>query len=334
MQTRIKTLDILTLLSTPGIGRRTVQQLLEAELESSPSSLLELRDLLVERASVNGHRMRIPTSMELQDAYRVAERVLESSHELGVQVIGPDTQMFPRQLREIPDPPVMLYVLGNAQCLYREPAVAVIGTREPSQFGLSAAEKLSATLAAQQFVIVSGLAIGCDAAAHTGCLNAGGQTLAVLAHGLDHIYPSKNRDLAHKILDSGGCLVSEYAPGTRPRGNFFVERDRLQSGLSAAVIVIETGLRGGTMHTAQFCIDQHRLLACVVHPPKFASHEKARGNQMLIAEGKALPLSSRADIDSFVARFQTVPKTNESEKSMGPTKKRTEQLSFFSEWAS
>jgi DNA processing protein len=334
MQSGIKTLDILTLLSTPGIGRRTVQQLLEVEFESSPSSLQDLRDLLVERASVNGHRMRIPTSLELQEAYRLAERVLENSHDLGVQVIGPDTEMFPRQLRNIPDPPVVLYVRGNVECLYREPAVAVIGTREPSQFGLSAAEKLSATLTAQEFVIVSGLAIGCDAAAHTGCLNAGGQTVAVLAHGLDHVYPSKNRDLADRILDSGGCLVSEYAPGTRPRGNFFVERDRLQSGLSAAVIVIETDLRGGTMHTAQFCIDQHRLLACVVHPPKFASHEKARGNQMLIREGKAIPLSSRADIDSFVARFQNVPKPNESGQSKAPGKKRSEQLSFFSEWAS
>lgn len=331
MQSRINTLDILTLLSTPGIGRRTVQQLLEAEMESPPSSLEDLRDLLRDRATVNGHRMRVPTSLELQDAFNLAERVLESSHDLGVQVIGPDTQQFPRQLRNIPDPPVVLYVRGNAECLYREPAVAVIGTREPSQFGLSAAEKLSANLASLHFVIVSGLAIGCDAAAHTGCLKAAGQTVAVLAHGLDQIYPSKNRDLADQILDSGGCLVSEYAPGIRPRGNFFVERDRLQSGLSAAVVVIETDIKGGTMHTAQFCLDQQRLLACVVHPPKFANHEKARGNQMLIADGKAIPLSSRADIESFVARFQKEREIDESGPAKGSKKKQTEQLSFFSE---
>jgi DNA processing protein len=334
MQSRIKTLDILTLLATPGIGRRTVQQILETELESSPNSLQELRDLLLERAKTNGHRLRIPTSFELQEAYHSAERVLENSHDLGVQVIGSDTQMFPRQLRNIPDPPVVLYVRGNVQSLFREPAVAVIGTRDPSQFGLSAAEKLAGTLAAQQFVIVSGLAIGCDAAAHTGCLNAGGQTVAVMAHGLDNVYPSKHRDLAEKILDLGGCLVSEYPPGIRPRGNFFVERDRLQSGLSAAVIVIETDLKGGTMHTARFCLEQHRLLACVVHPPKFAAHDKARGNQMLIAEGKAIPLSSRADIDSFVARFQNVIKVDDVIPAKAPAKGSTAQMSFFSEWAS
>ena len=338
MQSRIKTMDILTLLSAPGVGRRTVQHLLEGGMSSAPSSLQDLRELLLERCNGDGQRMRVPTKDELQVAYHMAERVLASAHDIGVQVIGADSLSFPRQLRDIPDPPVVLYVRGNAECLNREPSIAIIGTREPSQFGLSGAEKLSANLAAQGFVIVSGLAIGCDAAAHSGCLSVGGQTVAVMAHGLDNVYPSKNRLLSDRILDSGGCLVSEYSPGTRPRGNFFVERDRLQSGLSAAVIVIETDLKGGTMHTARFCLEQRRLLACVVHPPKFATHDKARGNQMLIAEGKAIPLASKADVERFVARFHGVTRTTD-DKPVKPSvkqsaKQSTDQLSFFSEWAS
>ena len=331
MESIIKTVDILTLLSTPGVGRRTVQQILETKLDHAPHSLQDLRDLLIHRAENNSYRLRVPTSTELEAAYHSAERVLEQSHDLGVNVLGPDT--FPPQLREIPDPPVVLYIRGNAQCLYRTPVVAIIGTRDPSPFGLSASEKLSTTLTTQGFVIVSGLALGCDAAAHVGCLNAGGQTVAVLAHGLDNIYPSKNRDLADRILSSDGCLVSEYPPGIRPRGNFFVERDRLQSGLAAAVIVVETDLKGGTMHTARFCLEQHRMLACVVHPAKFASHDKARGNQMLISEGKAIPLSSRQDIENFVARFRAIANKHEVAPPT-PTKKSREQLSFFSEWNS
>ena len=97
--------------------------------------------------------------------------------------------------------------------------------------------------------------------------------------------------------------MSEYAPGTRPHRAFFFERDRLQSGLSAAVIVIEADLESGTMHTAGCCLEQSRLLGCVVHPPQFADHDKATGNQMLIGERKALPLASKLDIDNFVARF-------------------------------
>jgi DNA processing protein len=330
---RINTVNILTLLSAPGVGRRTVQQILSDTSTMASSRPEELRELLLERADRRQQKMRIPTAPEMEKAFSDAERVLESADHLGVQVIGPDSPDFPEQLRDIPDPPVMLYARGNVECLHTKSAIAVIGTREPSPFGQAAAEKLGARLATKGIVVVSGLAIGCDSAAHSGCLRTDGKTVAVLAHGLDQVYPAQNRDLASRILDSGGCLMSEYPPGSRPRGNFFVERDRLQSGLCAAVIVVETDVKGGTMHTARFCLEQGRLLGCVVHPTKFAESPKAQGNKMLMAEGKALALSTKHDIDAFVAAVQgpAAPKTI-SELPKRPSS-ADNQMSFFSDWA-
>lgn len=114
--------------------------------------------------------------------------------------------------------------------------------------------------------VVSGLAIGCDTAAHSGCLSVHGETIAVLAHGLDRVYPAVNRELVGEILDTGGCLLSEYPPKTRPFPANFVERDELQAGLSDGVIVVETGVKGGTMHTVRFSQEQRKPLACVKHP--------------------------------------------------------------------
>jgi DNA processing protein len=331
-QKLMNTLHIVTLLSAPGVGRRTVQQILDTNLAFAPSRPQELRDILLE-ASTRSPRMRVPSNAELEKAYNNAEMIMESAEHLGVKVIGPDSPTFPDSLRTIPDPPVVLYARGNIACLSTQSAVAIIGTREPSTFGLAAAERIGAVLAGKGLVIVSGLALGCDAAAHLGCLKSNGHAVAVLAHGLDNVYPAQNRDLASHILDSNGCLISEYPPGTKPRGNFFIERDRLQSGLSAAVIVIETDVKGGTMHTAHFCLKQQRLLGCLVHPPKFASHAKARGNQKLIAEENAFPLSTKEDMDKFLHLFVPAPPQLEADLSLKANtlqeKSGNEQLQLF-----
>ena len=150
-------------------------------------------------------------------------------------------------------------------------------------------------------MVVSGLALGCDTAAHEGCVQSRGITVAVLAHRVDYVYLATNRKLASSIIDGSGALVSEYAPGTKPRSSYFVERDRVQSAFSLGVIIVETDVEGGTMHTAGFAVKQKRRLACLVHPPKFASAEKARGNQKLIKEADAFPLEKKEDLDAFIA---------------------------------
>jgi DNA processing protein len=330
---KMNALHLVALLSAPGIGRRTVQQILKADLAFAPSRPQELRDLLLETKADNP-RTRVPTAAEMEKAYTDAERLLENAERLGVRVLSPDSAAFPNPLRNIPDPPVVLYARGNIDCISTESAVAVVGTREPSAFGQVSAQRIAGALAAKGLIVVSGLAIGCDAEAHSGCLQANGQTVAVMAHGLDQIYPAQNRDLAYSILDSGGCLVSEYPPGTKPRSNFFVERDRLQSGLSAAVVIVETDVAGGTMHTARFCLEQRRLLGCLVHPPKFASHPKARGNQKLLAEEGAFPLSSKEAIEEFVGLFyKPDERRDRSEESDAQSEERDhKQMSFFYVW--
>jgi DNA processing protein len=120
-----------------------------------------------------------------------------------------------------------------------------------------------------------------------------------LAHGLDRVYPAANKVLAKQIVERGGALVSEYAPGTRAFPGNFVDRDRLQIGLSDALLVAETGVTGGTMHTVRFCQEQRKPLACIAHPPQHASHEKAQGNSRLLQEQRAIPLRSSSDVDAF-----------------------------------
>jgi DNA processing protein len=294
--------QIAALLLMPEVGRRAVQHLINTGLECTHLRPQELGDLLLE-AGAQGPRIRIPTAGEMKKAYSSAERLLANAERLGMQVLTPDMQIFPKRLRDIPDPPVMLYVRGSVNCLLAETSVAVIGTREPSSYGAAIAEKLAARLAAKGIVVTSGLASGCDTAAHQGCLRAGGQTVAVMAHGLDRIYPAQNRELASGILDSDGCLISEYFPGVAPCPRSFIERDRLQSGLSAAVVVIETDIKGGTMHTVRFCLDQRRALGCIAHPPDLASHPKARGNQKLIADKSAFAIPDKEALEEFIGKF-------------------------------
>jgi DNA processing protein len=321
---------IVTLLSAPGVGRRTVQSVLDSMPSFTPTRADELRDVLLEVKS-RYPKLRVPTDVELEAAYSNAEAILEQADALGIRIITAADADFPPQLLNIPDPPVVLYVKGDVASLSFPAAVAVIGTRDPSPFGAVSAERLGALLASKGIVVVSGLALGCDTAAHLGCLQARGQTVAVLAHGLDRVYPKENRALADSILDYDGCLVSEYPPGTPPRGNFFVDRDRVQSGLSAAVIVVETDVKGGTMHTVKFCLEQERLLGCLAHPPKFAAHPKARGNEFLIKTKQAVPLRSKEDVENFIALFFQPPPALSEIRPTAATQAapRNDQLTFF-----
>jgi DNA processing protein len=300
-------LHVLTLLSIPGIGRKTVQNFLQT-LTFSPSNIRELREALLESKNA-GFELDILTKNTLEERQRDAEKLLRDHEKAQVKVIAYSEPEFPQQLHIIPDPPAILYVKGNIDCLKPEQSVAVIGTRNPSEYGRERANKIAQIFAEKGLIVVSGLAEGCDTAGHEGCLKANGCTVAVLAHGLQMIYPAQNKKLAERIVDSGGCLVSEYHLGTKPFKSSFVERDRLQSGLSAAVVVIETDIKGGTMHTARYCLEQDRTLACIDHPPERRS-EKSRGNQKLIAEKKAIPLKTPEQLESFIAkvfRKLTVP---------------------------
>ena len=290
-------LYLLTLLATPRIGPQAVR-FLQSYCPDPPVSLRDLRSTLQD-ASTKNSRLSVPTVDELEAAESQAANTLELCERLEISVLVPSHPHYPDRLSVIKNPPPVLFAKGSTAAISEDAAIAVIGTREPSDYGARLAEKFGAMFAEMSFVVVSGLAIGCDSQAHQGCLRAGGRTVAVMAHGLDMVYPAENRGLAQEIIESSGCLVSEYPPRERPRRNYFVERDRLQSALSAAVVVAETDVKGGTMHTVGFCLEQGKPLACLSHPAKYGDHPKANGNRYLIDKGDATPLSTPADVEAF-----------------------------------
>jgi DNA processing protein len=303
----------LSLLQLPGIGRKSAWKAIRAIKASVETG----EDLYREASAVEGIRATF-TQADASEGWTLAEEMLKKARKLNIRVIAAVSPDFPEWLRAIPDPPLILFVKGDIGGIQTRVSVAVIGTREPTDYGVKVAHRFGHRGAEAGCVVVSGLALGCDSAGHRGCLDAGGKTVAVLAHGLDRIYPKGSESLANEILDKGGCWVSEYPPGMRAQRSYFVERDRLQAGISGGVIVVETDIDGGTMHTVRFAQDQGRPVACLQHPPAMASEMKARGNQLLIREKRAVPLQSAEDLCTFISTIrQTAGTVTKLESSGG-----------------
>ena len=215
----------------------------------------------------------------------------EKLGENGIKLIMYDEPDFPELLREIYWPPHGIYIKGESGVFGRK-AVGIVGTRKATEEGSELARRFGADLARAGVSVVSGLAFGIDAAAHKGCLSAGGFTAAVLACGLDRIYPRSNERLAEEILSSNGVLISEYPPGTPPLPHRFIERNRIVSGLSSGIVIIEAPERSGSLATARFASEQNREVFVVPGP---AGHRNFSGSHRLIRSGARL-VSSTADI--------------------------------------
>ncbi len=242
-----------------------------------------------------------------EEAWTNSVRWLAEGQDAGLEAIPFFDQRYPRRLRNIDDPPAVLFARGRIEALNIANSVAIVGTRKPTQFGERVAQKAGRFAAESGMVVVSGLALGCDAKAHEGCVEGRGVGVAVLAHGLDKVYPAANRDLADQILEYGGCLVSELPIGVKPARWTFAYRDRIQSGLSDGVLVIETDVKGGTMHTVDFSQKQRRSLACIDHPPQLRDEVQAQGNQRLINQGVAVPIADQPSLSRFLASIDAPP---------------------------
>lgn len=193
-----------------------------------------------------------------------------------VSQISPD---YPRLLRTIPSPPKQLYVLGNLAPLAQTKSVAIVGSRAMTPYGRQATSRLASELASRGVAIVSGLALGVDACAHQACLDNGGYTIAVLPCGLDAIHPASNRALAIRILRAGGALVSEYPNGTKPFKQNFIARNRIVSGLTDGLLITEASERSGSLHTANFALDQGRTVMAV--PGNITTNTSAGSNNLI-----------------------------------------------------
>ncbi len=218
------------------------------------------------------------------------EQVWERIQSLGAEVLTWDDDRYPRHLKEIDQPPPVLYVRGSL-IPDDDWAVAIVGTRRATAYGRQVTEEVATALAHSGVTIVSGLARGVDSIAHQAALTAGGRTLAVLGNGVDLIYPPENQRLASQVMEHG-ALVSDYALGTQPDGINFPPRNRIISGLSMAVIIVEAGDTSGALITASFAAEQGRDVFAV---PGNINAPQSKGTNRLIRDG-AQPLLSPQDV--------------------------------------
>ena len=196
----------------------------------------------------------------------------------GLSALTPDADAYPRRLREIPDPPPLLYVRGEL-AERDEWSLAIVGTRRPTAYGKQVTRQLAGELAAAGLTIVSGLARGVDGIAHEAALEQHGRTLAVVASGLDRVYPPEHKALAADILASGGAMLSEYPLGTRPDARFFPRRNRIIAGLTLGTLVTEAGEKSGTWHTVTSALDQGREVFAV--PGPITSQQSTGANHVI-----------------------------------------------------
>lgn len=287
---------IITIQQLAGIGNKTIMKL----VDSMENSLYTLEDLINYWPLIKGKKFEAINSDDIKEAYRKAEHLMDKAEKNDVGIFSYFDDIYPDILRSCvseegkSDPPLILYYRGDIEAL-KQQGIAVIGTREPTQNGEMAGIHFAGEFAKRGFNIVSGLAIGCDSMGHRGALAVGGTTTAFLANGLDwdSIYPKDNLELAKRIVDNGGLLLSEYAIGQSCGRYGLVARDRLQAGLSLATVVVQTGIKGGTMHAVNATIASHKPLFAVEYKNAIdLKDDKTQGNLKLIKEGKAHPLRS------------------------------------------
>ena len=288
--------QIVKLLHIKGLGRNKLLKLLEISQKQILNDN-ELIFFLQENLSLI--QLKKIQKIDIENSFNKANEVLTMSESEGIKTISFLDELYPPLLKEIQDFPIILHYLGDIGIVKNRPTVAVIGTREPSEYGKQVGERIGYHLGEKNITVVSGLAKGCDSSAHAGCLKANGKTAAILAHGLDMVYPKENKRLADIIVEKGGCLISEYIIKTRAFPSFFVERDRIQAGISKATVVIETDINGGTMHTVGFAKANGRILSVFKHP-KERRNNKSLGNEFLLESIDVKPLETKQDIDELI----------------------------------
>jgi DNA processing protein len=218
-------------------------------------------------------------------------RIIEDSERCGSAIISFTDRRYPERLKQIYDPPLVLFVQGDLQLLNQQ-QIAMVGSRNASINGRENAFEFAQQLANAGLVITSGLAIGIDGVAHKGALASKGKTIAVVATGLDQVYPARHRQLAKNILENNGAIVSEFLPSTPPKPGYFPKRNRIISGLSDGVLVVEATIRSGSLVTARCAIEQNREVFAI---PSTINNPQAKGCHWLIKQGAKL-IDNVADI--------------------------------------
>ena len=282
--------DWIALNMVRGIGPRTANQLLSQY--GSPAGVFAASRLALQKQG-----LKPETIQELQDSsiLEKANAEIERLEKLNAQVITLEDDEYPDLLREIHDPPIALYVRGNLPKALERPALAVVGSRRCSTYGVNVAESLSRDLASHGLTIVSGLARGIDAGAHRGALEANGQTIAVVGTGMGTTYPKEHKKLEEQII-ANGAVVSEFPLGTPPLPQNFPYRNRILSGLCFGVLIVEASEHSGSLITARLAYEQGREVFAV---PGNITSQTSFGPNFLIKDGAKLVQIWRDVVDEL-----------------------------------
>jgi DNA processing protein len=272
-------LEWLAISLTPGLGPTKARKLVEHFGSAEAvfhASLTELESTGMQAVSAQSIATGKSAEMGREEIARAAA--------VGVSVVSLEDPCYPPRLKEIYDPPLVLYVRGNVEVL-TQPGIAMVGTRHPTPYGSGMAERLACDLAAQGLVIISGMARGVDTASHRGAISAKGKTIAVFGTGVDVIYPKENSRLSEQILALGGALISEFRLGTFAAPQNFPIRNRILSGMSVGVLVVEAAEYSGTRITARCALEQNRDVFAV---PGNVTNKNSWGPNTLIKQGAKL----------------------------------------------
>ncbi len=280
--------ELVALTIMPNLGSHRIRQLLkhfESPKEVFTGDVRKIRQ-------IDGLGPVIASEITLFNQWDQVDRILQTTKRIGARLITFDDPEYPPLLRQIYDPPALLWVKGDPAALSK-PGLAVIGTRRADRYGQKQAEVWSRRVIRTGLSVISGLAFGVDTIAHRISLMERGTTVAVLGSGIDWIYPSTNGKLAARIIENGGVLATEFPPGTKPDANNFPVRNRIVSGICLGVLVIQSGVKGGSMITARLALDQNREVFVVPHN---LDQKKGEGNHFLIRTGQGKLVESMDDI--------------------------------------
>ena len=289
------TLAWLTLIHAPGIGSRTALQLLDRF--GSPQNILAAPQEALRDCKLNRRTLDYLNAPEAQPLDAALSWLEAPNHHL----LTWSDDHYPALLREISDPPMLLFIHGDP-ALLSTPQLAIVGSRNPSTGGRSTCREFARYLAGHGFTITSGLATGIDGAAHEGALEKG-QTIAVSGTGLDRVYPARHRELAHRIAENG-ALVSEFPLNTKPQPGNFPRRNRIISGLSLGTLVVEAAVKSGSLITARLAMEQGREVLAI---PGSIHNPLARGCHRLIREGAKLVETADDIVEELAALLGLLP---------------------------
>jgi DNA processing protein len=304
-----RTMCWLALTLTPGLGPTRIRKLIE--FFGGPEKILNAS---LTELEATGMQAVSAQSLATGKSFELAQTETAKATEAGATIVTLSDPEYPPRLKEIYDPPPVLFVRGRIEVL-TQPGIAVVGTRHPTPYGTGMAERLATDLAAHGLVIISGMARGVDTASHRGAVAAKGKTIAVFGTGIDEIYPKENTRLCEQLLALGGALLSEFPMGTFPAPQNFPIRNRIISGMSAGVLVVEAAEYSGTRITSRCALEQNRDVYAV---PGNVTNKNAWGPNTLIKQGAKL-VATWEDVwedlptDVKVALTSVMPESSEPE---------------------